>query len=312
MNTSSKSNICPACKGSSYRTLHAACKDLLHGLPGAWSVVECNSCHLVYTAPQCNKEDILKYYPKNYTPYNLGVGLHEGRVGGFLKQIVMSPYWIRYGNPGWSIAPFGQGRLLDIGCGSGMFLKKMSAQGWKCSGIDISSLAVDQSRKNIPSASLFQSALADFSTEQRFDMIVMSQVLEHLPDPVESLQKCFNLLLPGGKIFIGIPNIGSFEAKVFGKNWMGLEIPRHMVHFSEVVIRQQLAMCGFDIVNIRPAMFASSLSESLILLLPKRIRERILYSPFAHYLYLLAIFPAALSYLMGNRGIIEIVAQRPS
>ena len=302
---------CPACNNSSYRTVLSVCHDILHRFPGTWSVVECSHCQLAYTAPRSTKEDIARYYPSQYAPYNLGAGVRHHIIGAFLRRMLMSPYWFIYGDPVWRESPFGRSTLLEIGCGNGRLLQQMSKQGWKCIGIDISPVAVERTRENVPEVSVFQSTLADFSTQQSFDMIIMSQVLEHLPDPLESLERCFKMLSPGGKLFIGIPNFGSAESKLFGKYWMGLDIPRHMVHFSEPVIVSLLKNCGFLVVNIRPAMFASSISESLIMLLPTWIRYRFLHSRAARYLYFLTIFPASLSYLLGNRGIIEIVAQRP-
>ena len=306
----SKNIECPACASTSYRTVLPECQDILHRFSGTWSVVKCGRCQLAYTAPQLREEEVIRYYPSEYTPYNLSAGLRNNPIGALLRRILMSPYWLRFGNPDWSELPFGQSDLLEIGCGSGMRLQEMSKQGWKCVGIDISPVAVERARKNAPEANVLNSTLADLSTQKCFDMIVVSQVLEHLPDPAESLQKCFKLLSSGGKLFIGIPNFGSYEAKLFGKYWIGLDIPRHMVHFSEPVVRRLLEDCGFSIVTIRPAMFASSISESLIMLLPEVVRYRFLHSRAARYLYLLTIFPAALSYFLGNRAFIEIVAQR--
>lgn len=303
-------NICPACNSPSFHIILPVCHDILHRFPGAWRVVECNQCQLAYTAPQTTKEDIVNYYPPEYASFNLGAGIRHYSIGAFLRRLLMSPYWFIYGDPEWKESPFGRSTLLEIGCGSGRLLQNMSKQGWKCIGIDISAVAVDRAKENVPEVNVFQSSLANFSTEQSFDIIVMSQVLEHLPDPIVSLRKCYELLSPGGKLFLGIPNFGSYEAKLFGKYWRGLDIPRHMVHLSEPVILRILKNCGFSIINVRPAMFASSISESLILLLPAWIRYRFQHSHAARFLYYLTIFPAALSYLLGNRGIIEIIAQR--
>lgn len=309
---SKEANSCPACGCKKTNVYLPKCGDIIHRNPGTWSLVECDGCQVIYTTPQLNAKEILQYYPKEYASYNVAAGLRKSFSNDIFRKIIMSPYWLRYGSPEWGEKPFGQSTLLEIGCGTGIFMKKMFARGWKCTGIDISPVAVEWAMKNIPEADVSQSSLADYSTEQRYDMIVMSQVLEHFSDPVESLKKSFNLLRPSGKLFIGIPNIGSFEAKLFGRYWRGLDIPRHMVHFREPVLLRLLERCGFVIENVRPAMFASSVSESVILALPSAMRNRLLHSSSAHLLYLLAIFPAALSYLFGNRGIIEIIAKRPN
>lgn len=304
------SNVCPVCKGGKYEILKTECGDRLHGYPGVWGINKCGDCGLSYTNPQVDKEDVVNYYPKTYAPYNFGRELRENILGKILRRIVMSPYYLRYGNPDVLIAPFGESRMLEIGCGSGSFLRKMSQIGWICSGIDISQFAVERSRKNMPTANISLSSLENYQSESKFDLVAMSHVLEHFSDPLESLKKSFNLLSKGGLIYIAVPNIDSLEARIFGKYWIGLDLPRHMVHFSENVISKQLRICGFDVLSIRPAMFATSLSESLIMLLPGWLRKSIFNSTVSKALYFMCIFPAALSYLLGNRPIIEVIARK--
>ena len=153
------------------------------------------------------------------------------------------------------------------------------------------------------------STFDEINIMETFDFINMSHVLEHLFEPKRVLQKCFNMLAPGGELRLSIPNIDSLESRFFGRNWMGLDIPRHIVHFRAKVIKKLLQECGFEHVNIRPQMFASSISESLILLSPGG--GQLLGTQLARILYLATIFPASLSYLLGNAGAVEIKAQKP-
>jgi len=287
------------------------CKDILYRCPGDWVLLECMDCQLIFTVPFLTQDILLKYYPKEYSPYNPKAGLRGSIIGSLLRSAAMLPYCFRFGSPEWAETPSGKGILLEIGCGAGTFLKQMTEIGWKCWGADVSPLVVERARKNVPQATILQSSFEELSPKETFDMIMMSNVLEHLPDPVSAVRKCFELLAPGGKLIIILPNIDSFEAKLFGRYWIGLDIPRHMVHFREHVILRLLKTIGFSVVKIRPAMFASSISESLIMMLPVGIRYRFLHSRAARHVYLLTVFPAALSYLLGNRGLIEIVTQKP-
>lgn len=301
---------CPACKSLSCRVFMEGCKDILYRCPGEWLLLECMDCQLIFRVPSLTQDNLLKYYPKEYSPYNPEAGLNGSILGGLLRNAAMFPYRLRFGSPEWTESPFGNGHLLDVGCGAGALLKQMTALGWKCWGLDVSSIAIEKAQKNVPQATYLQSTLTDLNIKHTFDAIVLSHVLEHLPDPVDSLHKCFDLLVPGGKLLIGIPNINSPEANLFGRYWSGLDIPRHMVHFRKSVIRRLLEASGFSVEKVRPTMFASSISESLIMMLPEEVRYRFLHSRVARYLYLLMVFPAALSYLLGNRGIIEIVARK--
>jgi SAM-dependent methyltransferase len=143
-----------------------------------------------------------------------------------------------------------------------------------------------------------------------FDLITAVHVVEHLPAPVSALRKINALLAPGGKLFVSLPNLDSAEARLFGRSWVGLDIPRHCVHVRESVFRSLLERTGFSVLSARPALFSSSVSESIVLMLPRAMRRRVVGSRAARYLYLLAAPFAVLSYVLGNRGVIEIVAER--
>jgi SAM-dependent methyltransferase len=304
------SNVCPGCGNRDSHIYLDRCLDLLYRMPGEWDLLECESCQLIYTIPPLNSEDLLKYYPVAYRAYQLPQPVRSNPIGALLRSLAMLPYRLKFGDPDWEMPPFGAGRFLDIGCGSGVKLKQMAALGWNCSGFDVNPTAVQQAQQTASEAYVFVSTLDDLDTSQTFDLVSMSHVLEHLPDPATALRKCYRLLSPSGKLVISIPNIGSLEARWFGRAWIGLDVPRHLVHFREPVICQLLAKCDFTILRVRPAMWGLSFSDSLVIALPEAIRYRLLGSRAMRLLYFLMVFPASLSYALGNRGIIEIVAQK--
>jgi 2-polyprenyl-3-methyl-5-hydroxy-6-metoxy-1,4-benzoquinol methylase len=264
---------------------------------------------LIYTVPPPTASEILQYYPASYLPYNPAAPLRQSTLGGLLRQIAIGPYRLRFGDPDFAVRPFGGGRLLDIGCGAGRFLERAADLGWRVWGFDISADAVAEATRHIPQANIRRCTLDEFVTDERFDLIAMSHVLEHIADPVRTLERCRDLLAPTGRLLIGIPNIKSWEAKLFGRYWSGLDVPRHIVHFREDLLRRVLAGMGFS-VTIRPSMFASSMSESVIRMLPDKARQRVFGSRAARLLYLLSVFPAATFCLLGNRGMIEVVAAK--
>jgi SAM-dependent methyltransferase len=302
---------CPSCGNFDHIVLREDCRDLLCGCPGRWSLIECRHCGLVYTAPPVPLDELLNYYPANYTPYNPAGALRERKLGALLRKMAMFPYRIRFGSPDWTERPFGCGRLLDVGCGGGTFLHEASRQGWVTFGIDASDVAVKTAQRNAPSASIRMATLDDLAPDESFDYINLQHVLEHLHDPRRALLQCYEHLAPGGKLRINVPNYGGFESMIFGRSWIGLDMPRHLVHFRAPVLQRLLLDVGFTNVVIRPAMFASSFSERLLLALPAGLRQRLLHSRFARLLYLSMVFPASVSYFFGNAGAIDVTAVRP-
>ncbi len=305
---------CPACKSASLKLLLADCQNNYYNSPEKWQLLECSNCKLVFTTPFLDEKELGKYYTEEYEPYNARQSSLRGtKIGEFLRDAIMSPYLLRFGRAEWQTKPFGKGRMFEIGCGSGYFLKRAESLGWNCWGIDFSPKAVEVTKKRVPGANVTQSSLSELNIEElnfkgSFDLVIMSHVLEHLPDPVLSLNKCYELLAPGGMLMLEIPNFSSFEARFFGKNWRGLDLPRHLFHFREPVVRQLLLSNGFSQIKIRPSMSVVTFSDSLLTLLPLKISQKLIQSRIAKIYYYLMIFPVTLSYLLGNRAAIQITA----
>ena len=301
---------CPGCGSAEAALRQGGCRDLLMEVPGEWNVMDCARCHLTFTAPRPDESDLLQYYPSNYHVYHPAAPVRSGTAGAILRRLAMAPYWLRFGDPDLIVAPFGSGRFLDVGCGAGALLKRMADAGWRCAGIDVSPTAVAVTRQAVPDAVVQEATLATFEPEAPFALITMHHVLEHLPDPVAGLARCRQLLEPGGQLLVSVPNIDSLEARIFSRRWIGLDIPRHLTHFSRSTLTELLERSGFQIVNARPAMCASFLSESTLLSFPRRVRRRLLGSKTGRLLYFLLVLPASISYLLGNDPVLEVLSRR--
>jgi 2-polyprenyl-3-methyl-5-hydroxy-6-metoxy-1,4-benzoquinol methylase len=280
--------------------------DLFHGMSGTWDLQEC-SCGLIYTHPFIMESRIGEYYPDNYAANDAGSEASNHPITRFLKSVAILPYTLRFGQPGYFPQPFGNGRLLDVGCGAGRHIQQMSSLGWQCMGVDISTRAIENAKKLNPSATFVVGMIDNVEVGEKFDLISMHHVLEHVYDPRQVIERCFELLRPGGKLVVNVPNINSWEAKWFGRRWKGLDIPRHLLHFKESVLARLLSTAGFAIEKKRPGMFASSISESFIMCLPDGLRKKVINSRFNRIFYLMLVPIAALSYALGNRGTVEIV-----
>lgn len=143
------------------------------------------------------------------------------------------------------------GRLLDVGCASGLFLLQARRAGWAVTGIEPNQALCEDARKNLLSAGQIQcTTLETASLEAGFDAITLWDVLEHVPDPQGFLQLCANLLRPDGYLFLNVPNLDSWPAKLLGSRWP-LLLPEHLNYFNH----RSLTLCAQH-AGFCPAQFS--------------------------------------------------------
>jgi ubiquinone/menaquinone biosynthesis C-methylase UbiE len=144
------------------------------------------------------------------------------------------------------------GRLLDVGCGTGDFLSEMQQQrGWSVMGLEparhAARYAHDEEGLSVLAGVLNQAPLAD----QSFDAITFWDVLEHVYHPRAVIAEAARLLRPGGVLVINHPNIESLDRRIFGRYWLGYELPRHLYLFPAALLRQLMAEQGLYEVEQR-------------------------------------------------------------
>jgi 2-polyprenyl-3-methyl-5-hydroxy-6-metoxy-1,4-benzoquinol methylase len=152
-------------------------------------------------------------------------------------------------------------KLLDVGCGDGQLLKTAQKEGWDPMGIDLSEPAIRLCRK----ASL-PASKTDFFDEvldpQRFDAIVMSELLEHVPAPQRFLKRAEELLRPGGVLYLTTPNFGSLGRRMLGAHWSVVH-PEHIGYFErdslKAMLRDWTGLRAIKIEanNIAPSTFVA-------------------------------------------------------
>jgi SAM-dependent methyltransferase len=135
------------------------------------------------------------------------------------------------------------GRVLEVGCGAGWMLSLFQKCGWETVGVEREELA-ERAANNL-STPIFGNLKDVEALRQTFDLVIFHQVLEHLPDPLESLKLCYGLLAPGGRLIAEVPNIDSVQSKFSKAHWVHLDVPRHLYHFSKRSLEECLSRAGF-------------------------------------------------------------------
>lgn len=235
-------------------------RDLLHDLPGEFTVVKCRTCGLMCTTPRPTPETIGFYYPDDYGPY-LGTQVRQAkpasRISKLLKPLVKRVFNFNT----QCLPPLAPGRMLEVGCASGAFLHQMASQGWQVQGIEFSEKAAQAAAQlgyRVHAGPLETAP----PPEESFDLIVGWMVLEHLHDPIGGLKKLREWAKPGAWLALSIPNAKSLEFRLFKEKWYALQVPTHLHHFTPETIRQVLQASGWTLEKIHHQRVLSNLIAS--------------------------------------------------
>jgi 2-polyprenyl-3-methyl-5-hydroxy-6-metoxy-1,4-benzoquinol methylase len=246
---------CAQCAGRHWTPLIEA-QDPDGGEDGLWfAVVQCDSCGTCFTNPRPDRVSIHQFYPDSYTPHQKH---HQHRSAGW------RPFgWLNRPRVEKRPIPWhGKGRLLDFGCGSGKYLAAMHRRGWRVTGVDVSAGVAERIRSEA-GLTAYAGTLPHRELEpESFDVITMWHSLEHVHDPAAVLREARDLLAPGGKLVVAVPNIDSLPFRWFGRHWFGLDLPRHLTHFTPTSLSQMLQRCGFRTDPIRGVPHADWLRRS--------------------------------------------------
>jgi SAM-dependent methyltransferase len=140
------------------------------------------------------------------------------------------------------------GRLLDIGAGRGRFVAHARAAGWYAHGIEPSRRGVEGARAR--GIELVSSGIGDAHVPAgSLDAATLWHVLEHLDDPGGAVERIAGWLRPGGLLLVGVPNLGSVQARLGGARWYHLDVPRHRTHFTVAGLEALLRAHGLEPVS---------------------------------------------------------------
>lgn len=260
--------FCPVCGGSHSRELYRHLTDnTFFSSSSLWALRQCLDCGSAYLSPRPTDETIHLAYRDYYTHDSPKASRHSS-----LRRRLVNGYknW-RWGNhfgPGSSLGviliyllpmfrsrihrdmrhlpalPADGGRLLDVGFGDGTFLITARSMGWDVVGVDADPEVIKNAR--VLGLTAYQGGVEVLTgMDDSFDVITMSHVIEHLADPMAAIRRSYALLKSGGQIWLETPNIDSLGHLRFGRDWRGLEAPRHLVLFSSASLKRALLHAGF-------------------------------------------------------------------
>jgi 2-polyprenyl-3-methyl-5-hydroxy-6-metoxy-1,4-benzoquinol methylase len=262
--------VCPVCDGAG-DVAFAALTDRWFGAPGEWRMRRCvrSGCGTVWADPAIVPDELGRAYESYYTHT---ASRHSTIV--YRAYRGMARAWLArelgYGVPSLaalaglvfdsarreelrhSILYLGApaGRVCDVGCGEGARLERMAELGWTGTGVEPDGRAAHLARER--GLDVREGTLAGqrFDTGS-FDAVTMAHVIEHVPDPLETLVEARRVLAPGGRLAIATPNADSLGARRWGAAWRGLEPPRHLQVFTPASLLALTRRAGFDNAHAR-------------------------------------------------------------
>lgn len=236
---------------------------------GRYTVAQCRVCGFLYQRPRVHDDCLADCYPDQY-PRHQEPSPRVPLKGSAARIRVVRFALHRYlGYPGddespaavtrirarwaarrlrWSCPPWrGAGRYLDVGCGSGASLGVARALGWRVAGIEIDRPAADKARRFSDEMHVGDILSAPFA-DARFDVVTAFHVLEHVTDPVRVTRRMLGWLASDGLLIVEVPNAGGLGTALFGRAWSGLELPRHLSHFTPETLTRTVEQAGGRVV----------------------------------------------------------------
>jgi 2-polyprenyl-3-methyl-5-hydroxy-6-metoxy-1,4-benzoquinol methylase len=201
-----------------------------------FSLARCRQCSVVFVKEIVSVEHLKAFYQdqEGYCLYDDEnkdcINYYNKKIKGEIESLVP-----------------GKGKILDLGCSSGMFLELMD--GWERHGVEISEKYGSIARKKIGSG-IFVGPFESYPAQNGyFDVITMFDMFDHLIDPLQSLAKCYAMLKPGGLIVIKVHNMSCLYAKVTGPAFYAIQPPAHLFYYNKHSLKFILGKTGFDFIG---------------------------------------------------------------
>ena len=265
---------CPLCQSGHFDN-YLICKD--HSISGeSFAIVQCKECNLRFTSPRPTQQNLVNYYASDSY---ISIANKANNITNLIYKFVrlftirQKTRLIR------SLAKVGT--VLDVGCGTGDFLKGCQSNGWKVVGVEPSEA---KNQSELLTGATIYSDLRDIPPQDKYEIITLWHVLEHLPDLHESMTHFRKVLKEDGRLVVAVPNCESWDAANYQEFWAGYDVPRHLFHFTQATMKRLCMANKLKIEHIYPmkldSFYVSLLSEKYRQAEGNHIRLSLLFKAF--------------------------------
>ncbi len=242
---------CPSCHSDQLQpALSAVDQTVSHE---TFLIIQCGNCGLRFTQDVPDAGSIGRYYQSdNYISHsNTNKGLVNRLYHLVRRQTLSDKYRLIA-----SAARTRQGKLLDIGAGTGAFVGYMQERGWEVTGLEPDETARRVALTDHKAALLDMDSLFNLPSDS-FDAITLWHVLEHVHDLHPYLERLKTLVRRSGRIFVAVPNYTCYDAAVYKAFWAAYDVPRHLYHFSPDAMETLLEQHGLQLQYSQPMWYDS-------------------------------------------------------
>jgi len=217
-------------------------------IKNSYNIVKCKNCGLVYVNPRPTKEELVRLYSSdNNKLWDLDGYMHNSKIEKFKNGLEIIHKFTQ-----------SRGKILDIGCSTGLFLNMAKKSGWETYGIDINEKAIEYAKTKYNLNVKAQDLETSNFPSNYFDVVTLFDSIEHMPNPLFALREAYRILKPNGLLLITTPNIDGLFPKItyylFAKTigaWEHPTPPGHLYQFSQKTISKLLDRAKFNIIYFK-------------------------------------------------------------
>lgn len=241
--------------------LYDGLTDYLAGTPGTWRMVRCPDpqCGLLWLDPQPVAGDLIKAYADYHTHGRRARSATELALSALNSACKIASRVLELGSGlgrqrrrlrRMFIGDAPPGKLLEVGCGSGRFLDRMRRAGWEVQGTDFDPAVARRVRGKYGLRVDVGDLAGLHYAADGYDVVALSQVIEHVHDPMLLLKECSRILRSGGRLVLSTPNALSLAHQRYGRCWRGLEPPRHLHIFTPTALAHCVRASGLRVEQL--------------------------------------------------------------
>jgi 2-polyprenyl-3-methyl-5-hydroxy-6-metoxy-1,4-benzoquinol methylase len=261
---------CLFCGGKALEPLYEGIRDHYGIDAETHRFLRCAECGSATLDPLPSPERLAALYSADYS-------FKPAPAHSAMRRLLQAIEWRCFYEPGYRrrlailrrLTGLRSGRVLEVGCGSGLFLRFLREAGYAVEGVETSPSDAAYARESL-GLTVYEGALEDVPLEREgYDAVVMVNVLEHIPDPAATVARIHSLLRPGGWVVLVLPVIDSGQARWLGARWSAVtEAPRHVAIPSAAGARRLLGTAGFGDIRWASSALAENAGHIVLSILP--------------------------------------------